>query len=102
MCYYPTPMYLQMMLYMLNNSCIPTNLNWKLYVLGNKYSSTWATSYSYGLGKVKYGGIIYKCMKLHVSSVFEDDILNWERFYEGQNYLGAWTYATDYKINDPQ
>ena len=40
----------------------PTNLNWKLYVLGNKYSSTWATSLSYGLGQlVKYGGIIYKC-----------------------------------------
>jgi len=79
----------------------PTNLNWKLYVLGNKYSSTWATSLSYGLGQlVKYGGLVYKCMKPHVSSVFEDDILNWERFYEGQNYLGPWTHNTDYKIND--
>ena len=79
----------------------PANLNWKLYVLGSKFSSDWAVGLSYGLGQlVKYGGLIYKCMKPHVSANFENEILNWEKFYEGQNYRGVWLPDTEYRIND--
>ena len=80
----------------------PENLNWKLFVLGQKYIGNWTPELSYGLGTlVKYGGQIYICVKPHHSTtVFEENLINWNVFYDGDIYLGPWQPSTKYVVND--
>jgi len=54
---------------------------------------------------VKYGGYVYLCNTAHVSSAtvalgLEADQSKWTLFTEGLNYLGDWTTAVRYKVND--
>ena len=75
---------------------------WVIIAVGTKYLTNWAGSTSYGLNViVKYGGIAYKSVKAHISTTsFGDDTVNWEQFYNGYEYKGAWLASTDYKAND--
>ena len=82
-------------------SITTTTQKWILYSLGQDFSDDWAGSTSYGLGAVvKYGGILYKAIKAHQSSVFENETGNWNVFYEGTRYRGAWSVTTTYIPND--
>jgi len=79
----------------------PTN-NWVLIAAGTKYLTAWAGNTSYGLNViVRFGGIAYKSIKVHLSTaVFGDDTANWEQYYNGYEYKGAWQGSTEYKVND--
>jgi len=85
-----------------DQSLISNNFKWILFATGQSYIGDWAGSTSYGLNAVvKYSGILYKSIKTHLSSgSFENDTVNWQVFYNGYEYKGAWTADTDYKPND--
>ena len=85
-----------------DESIVSNNFKWILFAAGQSYIGDWAGSTSYGLNAVvKYSGILYKSIKTHLSSgSFENDTDNWQVFYNGYEYKGAWTAGTDYKPND--
>ena len=84
-----------------DESVVSSTNKWILIAAGQYYSSEWTSSTSYGLNVViKYGGILYKSIKTHISGSFEDDTANWEQFYNGYEYKGAWTSSTLYRPND--
>ena len=79
-----------------------TTYKWVLIAAGEKFDNSWTSSTSYGLNVVvKYGGRLYKSIKVHESSgSFENDIGNWNVFYNGFEYKSVWAADTDYKLND--
>ena len=76
--------------------------NWTIFALHIKFVGDWNSSTDYAPGAVvKYNGLIYKCIAQHTSaSLLEDNIVDWQVFYEGLEYRGAWTPTTIYRIND--
>jgi hypothetical protein len=75
---------------------------WALLVDGVTWQATWTASTFYKIGDiVKYGGIVYICNTGHTSSTtLEANQSNWTTFATGFNWLGTWTNATTYKVND--
>jgi len=81
---------------------------WQLLIDGISWQSTWATSTYYNLGDViKFGAKEYICIQGHTSSNttnsgFYSDVTsgNWQLFVDGQQWIGAWTSGTYYKIGD--
>jgi len=75
---------------------------WILFAAGQFFNNDWSSNTSYGLNNiVKYGGILYKSIKVHLSSSnFENDTENWQQFYVGFDYKNNWLSGTLYKPND--
>ena len=76
--------------------------NWTLYALHIDYVGDWAGTTDYAPGAVvRYGGYVYECITAHTSAtLLEDNIRDWQEFYEGVEYKGSWTTLTLYKKND--
>jgi len=86
-----------------NSSSFVTDFdNWTLYALHFDYLGNWSATTDYAPGAVvKYNGLIYKCIVQHTStSLLEDNIADWQIFYEGLQYRGPWTPDTEYRLND--
>jgi hypothetical protein len=79
---------------------------WDTFSAGFKWLGAWTTSTRYKVRDlVYYGGSSYVCKTQHTSassasSGLEADSANWDLFNQSLSYLGVWTTATRYKIND--
>ena len=88
--------------------------NWAVYLSADNWQSAWAPSTRYGVGDVaRYNGIVYRCIVEHTSGTTaqgleignndaQDDSTGelWQVYYEGIQYVGVWTTATRYRLND--
>jgi hypothetical protein len=88
--------------------------DWTVYLSADNWRTNWAPSTRYGIGDVvKYNGTVYRCIVGHTSSTTalgleignndaEDDSTGelWQVYYEGIQYVGEWTAATRYRVND--
>ena len=88
--------------------------NWAVYLSADNWRSTWSPATRYGIGDiVRYNGIVYRCIVGHTSGTAaqgvevgnndtEDDSTSelWQVYYEGIQYVGAWTSGTRYRLND--
>jgi hypothetical protein len=88
--------------------------NWTVYLSADNWRTNWAPSTRYGIGDVvKYNGTVYRCLVGHTSSSTalglevgnndtQDDSTGelWQAVYEGIEYVGTWTAATRYRVND--
>ena len=88
--------------------------NWAVYLSSDNWRSAWAPSTRYGIGDiVRYNGIVYRCIVGHTSGTTtqgleignndtEDDSTGelWQIYFEGIQYVGNWTAATRYRLND--
>lgn len=76
--------------------------DWETFAKGIKYVGDWTSATDYGHGAlVRNNGIVYKCLNAHTSlASLEDNILDWEVFYDGDEYLDAWIPDTLYRKND--
>ena len=79
---------------------------WQIFSEGFNWKSSWSTAYRYRVNDiVKYGGIVYVCITGHTSNAsaasgLEADQSKWQFSNKGIEYLGNWTTATRYKVND--
>jgi len=79
---------------------------WDKFTEGLYWTTDWAVSTRYRVNDVvKYGGQIYVCNQGHTSAAtnslgLEADQSKWDYLNKGLEYLGTWTSATRYKIND--
>jgi len=75
---------------------------WDLFVEGLAFGGDWEASTTYGPGTiVRYNGINYKCVISHTSqNTLEDDINNWEVFFDGIDFRGSWEPLQQYRKND--
>ena len=88
--------------------------NWTVYLSADNWRTNWAPSTRYGVGDVvKYNGTVYRCLVGHTSSTTalglevgnndtQDDSTGelWQAVNEGIEYVGVWTAATRYRVND--
>lgn len=80
--------------------------NWTLFADGIKYVSNYQAGRGYGRGAiVKYNGIVYRCINPHTSGSFlEDNINDWEEFFDGVQYRGNYIPSNQttitYRKND--
>jgi hypothetical protein len=88
--------------------------NWAVYLSADNWQSAWAPSTRYGVGDVaRYNGIVYRCIVEHTSGTTaqglevgnndaQDDSTGelWQVYHEGIQYVGVWTTATRYRLND--
>ena len=76
--------------------------NWIAFSIVTSFVGNWSSSASYSVGSVvKYNGNLYKCITAHVaSSTLNDDINNWELYFEGIEWRSNWQTGTEYRIND--
>jgi hypothetical protein len=79
--------------------------NWSLYSVGDAFKQAWTQNTRYGIGEVvRYNGVVYRCIEGHTaastSNGLEQDQTNWQIFFEGVDYRGAWTIGTRYRVND--
>jgi hypothetical protein len=79
--------------------------NWDSFISAIDWRGNWSTSIEYGVGDiVKYNGIVYKCINSHTSADNSDGLelnqADWEIYYEGIEYKGAWAADTRYRKND--
>ena len=88
--------------------------NWAEYLSADNWRSAWTPATRYGIGDViRYNGIVYRCIVEHTSSTTalgleignndtQDDSTGelWQVYYEGIQYVGVWTTATRYRLND--
>jgi hypothetical protein len=80
--------------------------DWNQFVEGTDWKGVWTVSTRYKLNDiVRYGGINYICITGHTSAAtsalgLENGSVNWQVFSQGQEYLGTWSTATRYKLND--
>jgi hypothetical protein len=88
--------------------------DWAVYLSADNWRSAWAPATRYGIGDiVRYNGIVYRCIVGHTSGTTaqgleignndtQDDSTSelWQVYYEGIEYVGAWTTATRYRLND--
>jgi hypothetical protein len=91
-----------------------SSVNWAVYLSADNWSSAWAPATRYGIGDVaRYNGIVYRCIVEHTSGTTtqgmeignndtQDDSTGelWQVYYEGIEYVGEWTTATRYRLND--
>jgi hypothetical protein len=88
--------------------------NWAVYLSADNWRTSWLPNTRYGIGDVvKYNGTVYRCVVGHTSSSTalglevgnndtEEDSTGelWQEVYEGIQYVGVWTAATRYRVND--
>jgi hypothetical protein len=80
--------------------------SWNQFAEGTDWKGVWAISTRYKFNDiVRYGGINYICITGHTSAAtatlgLENASANWQVYSQGQEYLGDWTTATRYKLND--
>ena len=76
--------------------------NWETFANSEAYVGDWTPGTTYGPNAiVKYNGIKYKAINPNLSGqTLEDDIDNWEVFFEGIEYIGSWESDTTYRLND--
>jgi hypothetical protein len=79
---------------------------WDEFATSVDWKAAWTTSTRYKVyDLVTYGGIVYICKTKHISSAtdelgLEADQSKWETFNQGITYLGEWTDAVRYRVND--
>ena len=82
------------------------NSKWDLFADGLAWNDVWTLDTRYKVNDVvRYGGTLYICVEGHTSALtdllgLEADQAKWEYAHKGIEYLGNWTTATRYKIND--
>ena len=70
---------------------------WVVMTSGRYFAGTWNSSTVYNLGDlVLFQGSVYLCKTSHTSSVFSNELDNWEVFALHIDYLGDWAGTTDY------
>jgi hypothetical protein len=79
--------------------------NWTLYASGDVFKGDWTQNTRYGQGDiVRYNGIVYRCVVGHTAANtangLEQNQSNWEIYYQGIEYRGAWSTGTRYRVND--
>ena len=76
--------------------------NFEVFANTIDYKENWVAGTAYGPNAiVKYNGIKYKAINSHIAgSSLEDNIDDWEIFYEGIEYVQSWIPDTTYRIND--
>ena len=94
-------------LWLCSDSHVATNFpadvdNWSVFAKHIEFINDWAQSTDYGHGAlVKYNGIVYKCSISHQSGIFlEDNINDWEVFFDGIDYRSQYAPDTTYRKND--
>jgi hypothetical protein len=79
---------------------------WEAFAASLSWEQDWTTGTRYRVNDfVVYGGITYICNTSHVSAAtvadgLEVDQAKWDEFNQGIIYLGEWTEAVRYRIND--
>ena len=79
---------------------------WDLFAESVDWKGDWTTATRYKVNDlVRYGGQTYVCNTYHTSAAtasdgLEADQAKWSYFNKGIEYLGDWSTATRYKIND--
>jgi len=88
--------------------------DWAVYLSADNWRTNWLPNTRYGVGDVvKYNGTVYRCITEHTSSSTalglevgnndtQDDSTGelWQAVHEGIQYVGVWTAATRYRVND--
>lgn len=80
--------------------------SWAVVSVSEDYTGDWAVQSRYKVNDlVKYGGTVYKCNVGHVSAGsaiagLVVDLGKWDIFNEGVEFLGTYTVAAIYKLND--
>ena len=79
---------------------------WDTFATSFNWTAAWATNTRYKVNDfVTYGGYTYVCKTKHISNAsaasgLEADQSKWDIFNAGVTYLGAWSSAVRYKLND--
>jgi hypothetical protein len=75
---------------------------WTLTIDGQAWKGDWANATFYKLGDVvKWGGLVYNCNTQHTSQTYlEQDQAKWTVYAKTEDWKGAWTTGTYYKVND--
>ena len=76
--------------------------NWEIFADNLSFVNDWLPNTVYGPSAVvRYNGINYKSVNSHQSgSKLEDNIDDWEIFFEGNQFVGDWEPNTQYRKND--
>lgn len=76
--------------------------NWTLFIGGQEFQKDWSQGTQYGLGGiVRYNGLLYKCINPHLSqTILEDNITDWEIFFDGIEFVGDYIPNKLYRKND--
>ena len=81
-------------------------LKWQLIYLSRIWKGDWQVDTIYYIDDVvKYGGTVYACTAQHLSAAnqtlgLEDDQTKWTILHDGIEYVGEWSQAEQYKVND--
>ena len=81
-------------------------LKWDIVYLSRIWKGDWQTNTIYYVDDVvKYGGTVYACTTQHVSAGtqtlgLENDQSKWVILHDGIEYVGEWSQAVQYKVND--
>ena len=81
-------------------------LKWQLIYLSRIWKGDWQIDTIYYVDDVvKYGGTVYACTVQHASAAnqslgLENDQAKWTILYDGIEYVGEWSQAERYKVND--
>ena len=75
---------------------------WTLTIDGQAWKGNWANATFYKLNDVvKWGGLVYNCNTQHTSQTYlEQDQAKWTVYAKTEDWKGAWSTGTYYKIND--
>ena len=73
-----------------------------VFVKATKFIGNWQAGTDYGHGALaKYNGKIFKCLVAHTAgALLENNINDWEEFFNGVQYRGPWLVNTSYREND--
>jgi hypothetical protein len=89
-----------------SGSTFAENLSsWAIYSEGIEWKKDWEENTLYGINSVvKYGGIVYRCIEEHISSIsangLEQDLSKWQVYYENIEFVGEYQFFTKYRLND--
>ena len=79
---------------------------WTQFATSFDWKGAWTAETRFKINDlVKYGGYVYLCNTAHISAAsvalgLEPDQAKWTLFSDGIVYLGDWTSAVRYKVND--
>ena len=79
---------------------------WDYFNQGIEYKTAWSSSIRYKVNDVvKFGASLWICVEEHTSGqtiegTFGDDAQYWEKFVDGFQYEGEWSYKTAYQPGD--
>ena len=75
---------------------------WQVFNAGTEYKSTWTESTRYKVNDVvRYGAVLWICTTQHTStSVFANDVSNWEQYVRGFQFEGQWDPYATYQPGD--